>query len=1078
MGELRAIKVEASAGSGKTYRLTLEYLKRLYRMFLLSQERIDPRILNSVIAITFTNKASNEMKERILKRLKAFSIGKTKGNLSDDDKGFLENLSSLSGISEDEIIKNAEPLMELILSSFADFNVKTIDSLMSSIVKVIAPELKLDPEYEIRIDSSEELSDKILAFAEKLSRENWKYMEDFLLDLFKAESFDTFSPEKKIQKSVSRLYQLSIKKDFGKIKKLDKEKLSQKLFQMLETFKNKLIEQGGLSELIDEGLDEEVFNIRTVSAAFVKALKKFEEDPKKVSTFDELINKSFFKKDDVSAFFKKNKGTESFKRLFREKYKTAKKILIEIVPLLSLYKGNNFTGFFSDFYKFWEQSKRNIYVEEFSKKIKEKLSEWEKSAPPYIYLKLSEKFYHFLIDEFQDTSELQFKALSPLINEIFSGEENSSLFIVGDRKQAIYRWRGGNAELMNEDILVREIPSLNFLEDKKLNDTLTNNFRSGKEIVNFNNDFFSPEKISQTLNEPEGISEDIKINFQNSEQLPTRNEIGYVNVKFFPVESNDKDEIESKYYEALEESIKNALKAGFKMGDIAILVRKNVYGRDIIENLSDKYDFVSDESLFLSSSAEISEIISFFKFLEYPPDNLNFYSFINGEIFRKASYKIDIEEAERLYREMEDFYLENRDKKLYVAFRERLEKLWDKLIAPFFKSVGFLPPYDIFQDFSMAYDLFKEFSDSAPFFTAFSQLLHDLEDREITSLSAFLDNWDNGNISETSISVGEAPERIKILTMHKSKGLEFPVVIIPLKEKNRSNEGGGNIFLKDKIYYIKKPYIDFDNTLNEIYNEEKRKGIIDELNLLYVAMTRAKDALFIPLVVKNKNNKKRERKLKDFTSVFKNHPIFKDWEEKKSYEFGKLEPAQIKEEKEEKEFKYSSKKIITREWQRDFLVFYPSEILKVDEKKAIDRGKKIHRVLEMIKKVESKEEMSSLIKIYGERENLKDSEIDLLLDFFTKDEVLEFFTGNFEVFNEKEILKNTENGFEIKRVDRMIVKANELIIIDYKTGEEESDEHMAQVSEYLNILNNIYPDKKKRGFLLYIESGKIKEVNI
>ncbi len=1084
MDEFRAIKVEASAGSGKTYKLTLEYLKRLYKTFLLSGKKLDSRVLNSILAITFTKKAANEMKERILKRLKAFSLAKSKSELSDDDKKFLETLSEISEISENEILKSAEPLMELILSSFTDFNVKTIDSLMSSIVKVLASELELDPEFEIRVNSSEELEDKILSFTEKLARDCWDEIENFLLDLFKIENLDTWSPQNKIIERIKGLYNLSIKKDIEGILKTNVEKIAENLFKKIEVFKDLLGSNEGILELMEEGLEKEYFDGRRVKTSLKEKITDFLSDEKSVNKIEALVSIAFFKYEDPEVIFSKKRSTPEFKARFTPIYKKAKKPIPEIIKLLSIYKIGNFIKFFSDFYKFWDTSKKNIYVEEFSKKIRDKLREWKEYAPPFLYLRLSEKFYHFLIDEFQDTSELQFKALSPLIDEIFAGEENSSLFIVGDRKQAIYRWRGGSSELMNNENLLDELPSLKNIKEKNLDDTLEYNFRSGKEIVKFNNEFFSRENLKAIVNNPEAV-ELVVENFKNAEQKPVRENDGYVRVEFIEGEKDsNNDEI---YFNSISESIKLALYAGFKPSDIAILVRKNDEGRDIIENLSDEYDFFSDESLFLSSSQKISEIISFFKFIEYPPDNLSFFTFINGEIFKKSAKKVSEEEAEKLFSEIENFYLSNKNKRIYTVFREEFPSLWQNLIAPFFKSVGFLPPYDIFQDFTMIYKLCESFPDEAPFFATFSQLLHDLEDKGFSSVASFLERWeeDEGDesISKTSVPLEEAYGKIKILTMHKSKGLEFPVVILPLKEKKRGGGGRNDakIFVGKSLHYITKNFAEVNDELKELYIEELKRGYVDELNILYVAMTRAKNALFVPIViVKNDRlNKSEFERFKDFPATFKNHPMFKDWQDKKVFEWGELKADEGESEKPETEsFEYTSKKIITREWQRDFLVFSPSQILLPEDRKLIDRGKRIHRVLEKIEKVKDSEEMKTLLEVYAEAEGLNNNDIESLKRFFTRVEILKFYTGEFEVFNEKELLKKTDDGFEIKRVDRLIVGEDEFIVIDYKAGEEKTDEHLEQVREYLSILKEFYSEKTAKGFLFYIEKGEIEEVEL
>ncbi len=1084
----RIKKVEASAGSGKTYNLTFEYLKILFNNLKKTKVFNSSEPFKTILAITFTNKAVNEMKERIFGKLKTFSMGINK--ISEKDKEFLVKLSKETGLNRGEIVELSKKVLEVILYYYTDFNVKTIDSLMSSIVKVISHELSLEPDFEIGVDSSEKLNEALFTFIDGYKGEKWEEFSRFLEDFFKIEPLTTWTPETKIVNRIKALYNTKLKKEI-EIKEPDTEELKEKINNLRNELKKHLNSSSELYTLIESDLNsrngyldrKKILKDTPRRKGTLTRFREFAEEEKESTDFNDvetLLSMTFFRIDNPLYFIKHD--DDKFQKKFFKAFEEVKNIFSELIYTISMFKVLSFIKIFNSFNSYFikEVGKKEIYVEELSKRITEKIEEWQKEdiGPSYLYLKLSEKFLHYLIDEFQDTSQLQFKALAPLIDEILSRERNSTLFIVGDRKQAIYRWRGGMAELM--DSLENFISSLKNIHAKELNLTLKNNYRSGKSIVEFNNKFFSEENLKSLVSKKE-VYEKIIENFKNSTQIAKRDSEGYVEIRF--IEKNPDGEDEEELFELTRESIKKALKLGFKPEDISILVRRNSEGREIIENLSDEFSFVSDESLYISSSPHIMEIISFLRFLEFPPDNLSFFTFINGEIFKKISRTIDNEESRRLNLQLEKIWLDNKEKKLYKLFRDEFPNLWNNLIDPFFKSVGFLPVYDLFKDFSMIYRLYEHFKESSVYFMNFSRILHELENDGITSISSFLQLWDEGKLSSESVIIDYLPGKIRVLTIHKAKGLEFPAVILPVKEKKQTRhreDESKNIFIdEDGIYYIKSRYAEVNKKLNKLYSDELAKEYIDELNILYVAMTRAREALFIPVVVferEHKSSKSKFERFKDFATIFKRASIF---QEKSEIHFGEIKkPPSSKHPKKEKmkNFSLEDKKILSKEWKKDFLVFSSKSIVDKSSWEGIRRGNKIHRLLEKIKRVTSKQELENLIDKLSESLSVESEDRENLKNFLSRDEIFNLFSGDIVVLNEQSIIKKTEEGFEEKRIDRLILKDDELIVVDYKTGEEKREEHFAQIKDYMRILNKIYPQKKVRGILLYIDKNDVEEV--
>jgi ATP-dependent exoDNAse (exonuclease V) beta subunit len=1077
----RILKIEASAGSGKTYRLTLEYLSKIFSAFdYLKKHNISEiaELPSSILAITFTNKAANEMKERIIKRLKELAF---KDSI---DEKFLNSLKISTGLSEKEILEYSNPILEKIITDYSDFNVKTIDSLMSSIIKVISPELNLEPNYEIMVDSSSELDSFIRLFIENYDK---KGLREFFYDYKRINHpLKTFNIDDRIIENLKKFYNKLIHEEVSvKIEKKDIKRLKSELTGIYNNFRDDIFKF-----LIIAENNKKYINKSIVNENLIKDLENLTNSSSNVfsdfSLIDNIIKKSFFNKDKGKEILKKS-SPDGIEQLFNEEYGKLKKSLALIVEDMSIIKIYYFNKLFSEFIDIWNYKNDKIFVEEFSRAIKDRLEEWDISAPPLLYLKLSDRFKNFLIDEFQDTSELQFKALSPIISETLSSEEKASLFIVGDRKQAIYRWRGGNAELINAKNI---ISILKKPPNEIKTETLSKNWRSDKRIVDFNNDFWNSESLLKTVEDDcqncDSLKSAIKTNFSNSFQnSKSEKDEGFVKIRFKIFEKNGNSselrDMKEKYiFSEILNFIRKTIEKKYGLSDIAILVRKKEQGREIMDYLlKNGISAISQESLYLSSSVLINEIISFFKFMDYPPDNLNFYTFIAGEIFGKAAIEID---KDFKISEFEKELIES-DKLAYILFKEKYNKLWQALIEPFYSSSGFLPPYDIFQDITKAYKLYENFESSHPFFLSFAELVHDYEQEEINSISSFLHEWekDNATNSPPSIEVDESGDSVNVLTIHKSKGLEFQVVIVPLFD----SQGGGkneSLYLNNGIlYYIKKDYTFLNSKLRYIYEKEIEKDFIDNMNLMYVAFTRAVKGLFIPAVMvknkkessKSKNSKKKEYdSFKTMSRIIYKHPIFEKFDEKEGlmeFSTGEIKDKEKKGGgKTEEIYKIDSKNIKTIEWQKDFLVFKKSEILKDDEKKAIDRGDTIHKLFEKIIKIEKKEDIRKIVSPLCDIKGVSEKDCKKIIDFLSLDEIFCFFNGDFQVFNEKEIVAVKNGEYDFKRIDRFLLYKDRFIIMDYKTGDMK-EEHFEQVKEYIEIMKDIYVGYKYEGYLLYID---------
>jgi len=1003
--------VDASAGSGKTYKLALRYT-----ILVLSSKS---SCIKEILAITFTNKAAKEMKARILLWLKKIALDE----LEEKEKDLLKK-----SIGEDffQIKKRAYQVLEEIINHYDYFQVNTIDSFMNVIVNASSFYLGLSPYFKIEEDYSfylEKALDELIRNAGH-NKDLKKIFERFLWHYLEIENQASWFPKRNILRLFSTLFTHS--------------NLRGKNFTQL--WKDEGIKES--AEEIKCYLEE--ISCLNLSKRFLKSiLNAKKETPLKALT--KLAN--YFDKENEE--LSKDKKFPQVWKEFKEKVKL-------FCESFSLSRFNPYIEIFYEFLNIFEELKRQkdiLFLEELNKKVKEITR--SVFYPQYVYQYLALKFNHYLIDEFQDTSRLQWENLKPLIEEALSC--GGSLFYVGDRKQSIYRFRAADVGLFDE--VKKE-----FKEKVKIfEESLRSNFRSQKEIVEFNNEIFSPsniecflEKIKEKI--PSWGTSFILENFKESQQkfLP-QNDKGYVFVQL--VEEKSVEEREAVIKEKIE-ILLDELKKRFPLSDIAILLRDNKQVKKITKWLIEKNISVeSEKTLDIRENYLIKEIISFLKFLNSPIDDLSFASFILGDIFTKlADIKRDI---------LEDFVFQNINRGyLYRLFREEFPHLWDNFFEDFFKKVGFLPLYEFLTSILENLKVFKNFPQSQSFFIKLLQLVYEKEKQGILTLQEFLEYFESSVKSEDFfVPVAEKTEAVKVLTIHKAKGLEFKVVIIPfcviLPLQGRSRN---YIVIEDEknlsLAYLKKDFTRISSQLKNIYEKEYVFSLIDELNTTYVALTRAIEELyvFVPQQVGNYKNLARdlicgEKKIEERGEKLN---FFK----KKFLPIQFLSPSSYK------------------EWC-DYLEeeFLSSANLK--NREALKRGEIFHLLLSFIEKIEEKTLNSTVEEILNK--------CDYLLSFYNKEEIKEkvlkllktpslkkffFLPQEARVYNEVELIN--EKG-EIKRPDRVIEWGKEVWVIDYKASYQNIELYRQQIEEYKRLIQQIF-SKKAKGFLVYLDNFLVQEV--
>jgi ATP-dependent exoDNAse (exonuclease V) beta subunit len=1032
------VVVEASAGSGKTFALAKRYLELLINPRL----KLEDIPLRNILAITFTNKATIEMKERILELLKKISLDIFIN--AEEEKDILSAL----GVDKKFAQAKAKLIMDEFIRHYNSFQVQTIDSFINSLLVGCALNIERSANFQIKRDYLAYLAycfDLVIEKAQH-DKEVFKFFEEFLEHYLFVENRNSWFPKEDILALMHSLFKLCNKygRLFETYKGRSAEVIIKKkyIYQLISRFSEKFPQgfnantQKSILNFIKKNND--IFDISDLPLAF-----QSKEVP---------INKNAAIGADI-----------------KEEWDNIHKELTELIELDATVAYNPYIKLFRSLLGFFQVvSKKEdvLFLEELNRKARLLFDEGGLTVAE-VYYRLATRFKHYLIDEFQDTSVLQWHNLKDMVEDALSA--GGSLFYVGDKKQAIYRFRGGEAKLFDE---VKD----EFLRYNVRPKHLTNNWRSQKAIIDFNNIVFSRDNllkmfsacgIKEELGRTNYAQEEIIGVFKDAMQTPTpTNNTGYVRIE--RIEEKQREERDSFIQLKLLSLIKE-LSQRFNYEDIAILTRDNTEV-ELASSwlLCNNIPVESEKTLNVIENSLIKEIISLLKFLHSPIDNLSFCAFIFGKIFCTAAKITDREVGEFI------FSL-HREKKLrgsvflYHLFRSKYPRIWQDYFNEFFKNIGFISPYELIVNIYGVFEVFKHFKDQQAFFMKFLELVKDKED-ECMGIGQFLEYLESAPLDDLYVNATHS-DSVKVLTIHKSKGLEFPVVIIPFLRMDINPEAtgkGNSSFVTSDVngnlglVRITKMHREYSQILQEIYAENYKKACIDELNNIYVAFTRPKYELYIFIPKKSSaiNNKAfflvpeeikelgrqicypKSKQVSHQPFINISAPVYKDWIESLSDEFG------------------------------DALVFlHRQEILE---------GNIMHSMLSRIANCLNQdiEELHKEAVSFAKAKYLSVGDFSLyekrLYKMIGKKELKDiFYISQGQVFCEKEIVDKFANS---KRIDRLIVKEQEAWVIDYKSSQQAKELQAKQVLEYMEIIKGIYPKHIIKGFLVYLDEMKLEEV--
>jgi ATP-dependent exoDNAse (exonuclease V) beta subunit len=1060
----------SSAGSGKTYSLALEFISLCIA---------DPGLYNKILAVTFTNKATREMKERIIGNLEKLSIN--------SDPDLMKDIKKKTGSTEDIVKERAAKVLDNILHNYSQLSISTIDAFFQKIVKAFAKELGLMGNFSVELDQGKVLDEVIDLLIEDVGsdKELTEWLIDFSTDA--VESGEAWDIRRKIKKFASELLK-ETNSTSGDGEAMDYRTFLDDLKKIRTRFEKEMSQRANeaLTIVRDHHLSIDDFSNKMSGPAgyLVKVSQKKEFIPGK--RFTEAVA-------DESKWFTKNSPLIDTIRMALKAG-----LLDKAVALMNFYLEHH-QAYFSAV-----QVIGNFYLYGILAKLSAKLHTYRQvndimlisdvpvflqkiiaeNEAPFIYEKTGSWYRHYLIDEFQDTSGFQWNNFRPLVENGLSQGHKSLL--VGDGKQSIYRWRGGDWSL----ILHQVEQDLNRNHIVKKN--LQTNWRSEANIVEFNNALYqlAPDIIADNLyttielpdvvikEELHNSVRDIRKLYEGAKQeisVPKAAEYGGdVLIKVF--EKDTENKWNDLVLEQLPADIERVQDLGYSAGQIAILVRRAEEGRMVIEQLLKHknsmnarsgytYDAISGESLFIGKSPAVRLLVNCLKYCANPADDL---------------VLADIQYSHYLVR---NAGIGNPDMDTILS-ENSLPMGFQQICA----NVASQPVFDMVEKFIRLFELNQE--NLRGYIEAFqNEVLNYFSDRT-KNLNDFLTWWDEDGCLK-SLAAMDSGDAIRVMTIHKSKGLEFGAVIIPFCAWQLSPEPRHGIILWCETE--KPPYagrckfpLKYSSALEKTYFarnyfQEMILGNIDNLNLLYVATTRAESYLQIncppesdKLTTSGDLVAMSVKRLCELTESPLKLLNYKDEFNNNCYRLDGQKRYSTKKTDSVKEI--PSQGYRSTDWRQKVQIRSGARDIDagtIPEWKArISYGILIH---ELLADVSGQEE--ALLKLESRHRNLSLTEVEYgkakaqINRIFSNALVLDWFHPRWTVKREAEIISGKGRS---KRPDRVIIDGKKAIIIDFKTGQAR-DNDRRQVKYYTNLMKEMGFESVE-GYLLYTEQGEVEKV--
>jgi ATP-dependent exoDNAse (exonuclease V) beta subunit len=1018
----------ASAGSGKTYTLVRNYL-------LLALGNNDPAYFRHILAITFTNKAANEMKSRVLKALHEIAGNAQENPLAND-------LATSLGLSISALQYRAETVFKTILHRYQDFSISTIDAFVAKIGRSFARDLQLQQGFEITLNQQELSQQAVEWLLAQIGQD--EALTETLINFSKAQTKDekNWDIRKSLLEYTQELFRDETLEQLQALSGLEYEQLAashQQFLQVRQSLSKQIkdIATEMMEMITHANLSVDSFSYK--KTGFAGFVEKCLDDSQ---NWKLELNKRFagvVAGDSPLTANANSTIVEAYASIETPLLSAAQKLLQifeKEVPQLHLLAAIDNSLYATATMRQLRQAIEQVLDEQQATTLGElyhRIGQLLKvSATPYIYERIGNRYRHFLIDEFQDTSLVQWQNLAPLVDNGLSEQQFSLL--VGDPKQAIYRWRSGEAgQFVQLPNPYGNQPAYASFITQYEGRNLSDNYRSGETIIEFNNQLFSlwSERLHPDL-----------IPYYTALTQQPKKAGGYVQVQLLenPKKDNKKKNNEPKEDESEDDysyidrvmphilaEIRELYKRGFAYGDMAILVRKNKTGAVVAQRLLEAgLEVMSSDSLLMGKHLDLQLLVQCIRWL-----------YTNDPLAEAALHQ-------QLTQRFADY-----PGKPQLFFKQK-DNNWQA------RHWLALPLYTLGERLVAFFELNKQ---SDPFLLALLDQMHHFSKKPEATIDAWLDWWDNKG-QETAIDVPEALDAVRIMTFHKAKGLEFPVVFLP--ETHQANSGNKPDWKWIRPVNSPLPLAmvklsalkGAPPAFRDLYEEEQAKKALDYLNMLYVACTRATTAMFIygQLGAKKNNSLQFSDVVQDLaTATF----------EKNQASWGQLPDKYQQEQKNEQpaiQIKHNY-----FDWQAHLRLSTPfNPTAEADS--PVQRGRIIHQLLAGMRQLDDWPEQMQQFLAQGLIAEKEAEKLTSFVNNLRSDASLApYFDPEATVLNEHALLGP---GIHV-RPDRLVIKDQKAWILEYKTGQP-LPQHQQQLDQYLQLMEAM--GYEASGRLLYFET--------
>lgn len=1105
----------ASAGSGKTFTLAVEYISLLVK---------DPENYQHILAVTFTNKATQEMKMRILSQLYGIA------NSLQSSQQYFNKVKEKTNMPDAVIRNNARAALTLLIHRYNNFRILTIDAFFQQVLRNLAHEL--GQTANLRVDlNNEEITEKAVdQMIESLEKGQpvlqWisTYINNSIEDdngwniIGKIKTFGT-----NIFKDFYKAHEANLKEQLSNADdfKVYETTLRKRRNDIRKTFNSKA--KSILNEIKNANLD--------IPSNYRSGLYKYLTDSAIAPLTNKPLKAGVLKANESPQNWTSSKCAKADKQQIQT---LAAEVLSAQLSELIAYNNDNWNEFQSIQLTLSHLSELRLLhaiadaVDNLTKDtnrfmlsntqalLKELIAD---SDTPFIFERIGARLKHVMIDEFQDTSTIQWQNFQVLLANCMAQELSQNL-IVGDIKQSVYRWRQGDWGILNNI-------EKSFAHQKIRLETLDYNYRSEKRIIDFNNAFWeqcvanTAKEVAQDDAEKAEIVQKAYEDVAQKTHKTTEN--GFVKISLYPSKSM-KDAVLEELIETIKELFNNGY-GGKNQSKIAILVRSKGNIQDIVnallQSFGNEINIVSDEAFRLDASLSVNIIVSAMHLLTHPDDVLTrgkLVKLYNQEVLKKPLTDTDLLVS---INESNNIDTKNIDKKerRKLATEQQMAKLNSQLPPEYVVNRELLlglPIVDLVDKLFMLFSLDQLEGQSSYICTLYDTLNDFLKDHT-ADIDDFINEWENSLSSKTIQS--DEIEGIRIMTIHKSKGLEFDNVIIPFCSWEMEKKGTLWCETKNKpAPYNKLPLLPIDFSRDKLigtvfeddYKEEHFQNIVDNLNLLYVAFTRASKNLFVFGLRQGKTTLDNiakgtppgnrsyaiELALKQVSEQLQGSLLSfpDDIGSEIHFEYGTLAP-----ETHEKEYAVADNPFLIKPDKHIVsIATYPQaatfkqsnksiEFVKGEDIDPSDRTRyiKIGNVLhQLFSTIYTTADIPTRLNELEQQGIIYNDEITSaqlrtrIEDAITNPQVQEWFTKRWQLYNECTILEYNKdtNEMEEHRPDRVMTDGKEFVVVDFKFGKER-EEYKKQVQQYMEILIRM-GHKKVSGYLWYVVKNNVVEVNI